>query len=511
MENKPAIVIYDVRGIQNYIFRTNKVKEIVGASLIVDNLVIKEFKKALEEKVFDDEEIILDWESKNELKFEDNLNIKVEVLYYGGGNLVVLFRNENIAKEVSITMSKNILQNAYGLSLCYSFVTKTDNYQEDWKNLKTSLAKIKATTPLNKPMGILPIVQYDRVTGLPLSKELEENNRTMKVTYEAFQKIKKYNDDKNDTRYVKEFDKMRANSEEGLIAIVHIDGNSMGQNIGKLMKNATNYKEATKIMREISCNIHKVFEENAIGKVIEKMPQICKRHGISDLIKEDGKLPFRKIISAGDDITFVCNARISLEIVKEYINAIREGFMYNEEFLFSACAGITIVHSHFPFYKAYKVAEECCQNAKKRAKEAEWMINGKIGNFVDFQYCYSGNINDIEKDRKFKYKNIEGKKLIKRPYGIFNEVEKSNLTEKQKIFDLDDFEKQLNNMKSISRNKAKALRDSYYNTEASVQTILKKMKAKDNELNLKDAFEDAIAKYYDALEFLDIYADKEEK
>ena len=29
MENKPVIAIYDVRGIQDYIFRTNKVKEIV--------------------------------------------------------------------------------------------------------------------------------------------------------------------------------------------------------------------------------------------------------------------------------------------------------------------------------------------------------------------------------------------------------------------------------------------------------------------------------------------------
>ena len=113
MENKPVIAIYDVRGIQDYIFRTNKVKEIVGASLIVDNLVISEFKKAIQDNNnIDENEVILNWESKAPLKFEDDEAIKVEVLYYGGGNLVVLFRNEDLAKNVSITMSKNILTDA---------------------------------------------------------------------------------------------------------------------------------------------------------------------------------------------------------------------------------------------------------------------------------------------------------------------------------------------------------------------------------------------------------------
>lgn len=509
MENKPVIAIYDVRGIQDYIFRTNKVKEIVGASLIVDNLVISEFKKAIKDNTsINENEVVLNWGDKAPLQFEDNETIKVEVLYYGGGNLVVLFRNEDLAKNVSITMSKNILRNAYGLSLNYTFVSKTENYQEDWRALKLKLSEIKATTPLNKPMGILPIVQYDRVTGLPLSKQMSEGDRTVKVTYEAYQKINKYNSDKNDTPYVKEFDKMRANESEGLIAIVHIDGNSMGQNIGKLMQNAKTYKEATRIMRGISCNIHQVFEKEAIEKVISKMNDICKKHGISNLIK-DGKYPFRKIISAGDDITFVCNARISLDIVKEYIESIKCGYMYEKQYPFSACAGIAIVHSHFPFYKGYEIAEECCQNAKKRAKSEKGMVNGKIGNFVDFQYCYAGITSDLESIRKNKYINIEGYSLLKRPYGIFSEEEKKNLNEEQKEFDIDILYRALNDVKNISRNKAKDLRDIYYQTKADIDTEVKKLKLKNKALPLKEMFDaNNTATYYDALEFLDLYAEK---
>lgn len=35
---------------------------------------------------------------------------------------------------------------------------------------------------------------------------------------------------------------------------------------------------------------------------------------------------------------------------------------------FSVCAGIAYVHSHFPFYIGYEVAEACCDSAKDRQR-----------------------------------------------------------------------------------------------------------------------------------------------
>ena len=511
MEDKPIIAIYDVRGIQDYVFRTNALKEIVGASLIVDNLIINEFKNAVLEQKIEDSAIILNWQNTNELKFENNTSIQIEVLYYGGGNLVVLFRNENLCKNVSIQMAKSIIKNAYGLSLAYAYIEKTNDYQTDWRNLKDKLATVKATTPLNKPTGVIPIVQYDKITGFPLSQTVVENGISKKVTYEAYQKIKKYNNDRSNTRYMKQFDKMRTDKQEGLIAIVHIDGNSMGQNIGEIMKSAKDYKEATNSMREISRNIHKVFEVDAINKVMDNIEKICKEHGVEHLISNK-EVPFRPIIGAGDDITFVCNERISLDIVKEYINAIRKGNMYGNEYPFSACAGIAIVHSHYPFYKAYQIAEECCQSAKKRAKN-EGLINRKIGNFVDFQYCYSSNIGEFSEHRKENYQNIEGKTLIKRPYGIYSDEEKEAIkNSKEKMsFDLDNFEGNLKFFSNISRNTAKDIRDYYYKSEGNIKTLFTRLKSKDVKIEKEPFDENGVAEYYDALEFLDIYKKKEAK
>ena len=43
--NEPYIAMYDVRGIQDYIFKTNYAKEIIGASYLVDSIIVDGLKK----------------------------------------------------------------------------------------------------------------------------------------------------------------------------------------------------------------------------------------------------------------------------------------------------------------------------------------------------------------------------------------------------------------------------------------------------------------------------------
>lgn len=45
---KQYIAMYDVRGIQGYIYRTNKLKEIIAASLLVKNIFEESLKWAVE-------------------------------------------------------------------------------------------------------------------------------------------------------------------------------------------------------------------------------------------------------------------------------------------------------------------------------------------------------------------------------------------------------------------------------------------------------------------------------
>ena len=54
-ENQELMALYDVRGIQDYIFRTTKVKDAMGASRCVENLLMEALKQAVEDynPVFD--------------------------------------------------------------------------------------------------------------------------------------------------------------------------------------------------------------------------------------------------------------------------------------------------------------------------------------------------------------------------------------------------------------------------------------------------------------------------
>lgn len=61
---------------------------------------------------------------------------------------------------------------------------------------------------------------------------------------------------------------------------------------------------------------------------------------------------------AGDDITFVCNAKLAIPAVRYFLENL------GNEKDYSACGGIAFFNSHFPFSDAYQVAEACCDSAK---------------------------------------------------------------------------------------------------------------------------------------------------
>ena len=273
------------------------------------------------------------------------------------------------------------------------------------------------------------------------------------------------------------------------------------------MQDTSTYEEAVNKMRKISNDIHKVFEVEAIKSVRDKILDICKKHEVK---AKENEIPFRPLIQAGDDITFVCNERIALDITQEYINSIKKGYMYNEDFKFSACGGIAIIHSHFPFYKGYVVAENCCKSAKTRAKN-EGKIGEKIGNFVDFEYCYSGVNLNLDEQRELNYKNIEGIELLRRPYGIYDKDD--NLNEDQKKCDIEEFKKDLTKFKGISRGTIKAFRDNYYENESVIQTSIFRYEKKNN-IKIGEPFVEMFgkkyARFFDAAEMLDIFGVKED-
>ena len=85
----------------------------------------------------------------------------------------------------------------------------------------------------------------------------------------------------------------------------------MAKRIAKQIENIKDYTKAINIMREISHNI-----KTAYSKTFEDMKSEFDNKTV--LPNENIKSFVRKIIVAGDDITYVCNAHIALETVRYF-------------------------------------------------------------------------------------------------------------------------------------------------------------------------------------------------
>lgn len=512
LKSKEVLAMYDVRGIQNYIFRTNRIKEIVGASILVENIILDGFRSIIDRMGLEKTKYLTDWENDDAEAYLKDREIQMQVLFIGGGNAFVLFRQGSECEKFNKKLAKYVLDHTYSLQLSVAVVEKTESYAKDYARINKNMLEIKAVMPSSKPMGAFPFMAVDSVTGFPLIEKnpYKEGEYVCRESLLKLQHYPKAEDKKDDLldHLVKE------KGDSSFLAMIHIDGNNMGKRIKKIMEHKTAYADAVKAMRMISKNLKSAFEEafEITGKYI---------NGRKEQIKPgyDGKM-YRKLILAGDDITFICNAMVAMEAVKVFLQKVSEKVMYREETLselenqreygLSACAGIAYFRSHFPFRSAYEVAEACCSTAKKRAKEKEHRAcgeaEGAIGCYLDFQICNHMKTMNLKEHRMKNYQFVDRTgKMIYRPYFVSSAVnEKINdLNTRNSKYDLDlIFFKNLKcfQAQETSRNKMKKLRNAYafgIDEVEKTETFLNSRQVRFPKGTMRET-------WYDALEMMDL-------
>ncbi len=423
LREKEVLAMYDVRGIQSYIFSTNRVRDIIGASELVENIIMRGLEWIRKEQGWSEEKYLLNWEEDDESAFLTDTNVQMQVLFVGGGNAYVLFRKGDICETVNRALAKFVLENTYSLNLAVAVVEKTENYSDDYKAINLRMREIKAVMPQVKPMGAFPFMAVDSATGYPLVSY--DKNAREYVSTESRLKRKHLKESEDATKILDDMTTQKGNN--SMLAVVHIDGNGMGNRIKGIMQDKTDYANAVKAMRSISSRLKYEFQDC--------FKQMCEKIDteLAGKIKPDAaKKLYRKIIVAGDDITFICNAQVALYAVKEFLKCVSSKVMFVEEglseeenrqkYALSACAGIAFFHSHFPFSDAYEVAESCCSSAKKIAKLAENRAGGQaegiIGNYVDFQICRHVKAADLSDYRERQYRMPDGEFMVYRPYYV---------------------------------------------------------------------------------------------
>lgn len=420
-ENGYVLCMYDIRGKQEFIYKSSKLKEIVGASLIIRDLFEDYLydaaktcrdemnKKSKVKEEYKDKDAIFRYDpNEDKLKkfsfrdFEDRMNGNQyigEIVYDGGGNFLLLYKNKEAMKNTTEIFTKKILKEIGTLKVVATYIgnIREDNYHSDdskdpgdYERLYQKHRFRESTALYTQPYGSLPIVQTSPVSSMPLTymydhapKDISASEKSyFKCSTETNAKLKKYWEeakDHGDEMGETILDNIVAETkgEDSMLAIFYIDGNAMGAKVQACLKGKKNYDDCVNLLREFSKKIQKTFIDDRK----------------KDMLKEDkDKKHYRSriLIGAGDEMTIICRADESYEIIKEYLSKIPSPY--------SSCAGAAIFHSHTPFSDAYRIAEQCCEDTcKNYMKENELTL----ANLMDFEYCQGGigfKLSDIRKE-----------------------------------------------------------------------------------------------------------------
>jgi len=423
MAKDKYLFLLDVDNIQGYIFDTNRLKTIIGASWVIDHVnasphgdtfqLLKNYGLGTDE---------------DKIKGNDNF-----IIYSSGGNTKIIFRDLKEAEE----FEKKIIA-AY--SNCdISVTTHIQRFGSDVedviKDVLFPAEKIIAQKKFNKRYSLnIPASPYFKIC------ELCGRRYAQRIISFADGKNavscgickKKFDKGKEKPRLFPEYSfptniEKEMKPKNGMLATVVMDGNNMGDKIRAL----NDFSQLKKFSSEMESLIQKSFES-----CFEKY---FKEEKDSKSFKS-----IRPLIVGGDDICFLVDGYRVFDFVSCLIEKINRASKENNGNIFGTegitfSAGILIAKHNYPFNFAYRIAHSLLKSAKVYSRE-----QGSCSS-LDFHILLSSSGDEIQKIREKEYCYDDTNYLTRKPYSLeeFQNIKKDSKT-------LGDF---------LARNKRKAIRE----------------------------------------------------
>ena len=408
-----------VQGIQGFIFETNKLQEIVGASDLIERFCSFGFIQ----------------------KFAENNSfiIKEEaIVRNAGANVRIVFSDKLELEKMVKNFPKYIMKKAYGITLSQAVVEFEEREYLDKKDeleFKLIKARNQATMPLDARFSLMK--QTPR-TGKPAfefkNKEYfdkgnwqkKENAKEGKISI-LLEKLKLHDLYDN---FPFEMDAIA--NPNNKIAIIHADGNKMGLMLQKMSENLKGEtdEKIQKVFKDFSTAISQSTND-AVKEAFEIVFQ-------KDFDETDKFVKFRPIVIGGDDVTVICDANKALVFTEVYLKAFenntkknfKEAGLSQYAEKLTACAGIAFCNKKFPFHYAYNLADKICTYAKEASdRKASCLAFHNIqGSYVEDYQSY------IDNELIIKYENEDDITLQFAPYFTNKEPKIDTLIELHNLF-----------------------------------------------------------------------------
>ncbi len=434
MSTPKCIAVFGTASLQRYIFQSNRLKENIGASYLVKYWLDEGLIKALQQTGHNVDRTAWDSYQKDPRtsvlrKPEEGADF--EVIYIGGGNAALLCKNQEIAKGAIKAWSRKLLENAPGLRVAVGYSDVKNSLAKAYRDALDDLTSCEEALPFGDTLYGLPVVRSCTTTGLPASVNSQEGDgwishsaaskrnqvgtednpgHAQNAIFEQFGSVLK-----KGQHFAIELDKLGGSTGESHIAVVHADGNEMGKHLIDVVDRAGDNVDFLHHIRAFSASVAHL-SRNVLKETLQYLQKALPRLE-DDLSWEDEKIfPLRPIVYGGDDLTFVCDGRLGLDLAAFYLKEFSKGTIKvcGEDKSVDACAGVAIVPTKFPFARAYHFAEELCGEAKSHRRKA----SDPTGSWLDFQIIQEGITRSISELRAAQYYSLEGQKLHQHPYQV---------------------------------------------------------------------------------------------
>lgn len=413
-----------IQGIQNYIFQTNELKDIIGASELVNEICHK-FKAM----------------------YGEDSEHRGKMIVHAAGNIKCIFDDEDACRDAVRNFPRFAMEMAPGITISQAVVKIKDDseYAKKAEELEQRL-HAQRNHPVKSLTTGLMAIERSRKTGLPATTIKYAQDKKEKDEYLDEGIVAKRNE-KGCDLYRKltgediktgnrAYDTKDLTGHNDWIAVIHADGNGLGEVVAELSGDYQRFKD-------FSDNLDKatIAAAQAAYTATKEKEEDEKTNRTLE------KLKIRPIVIGGDDLTVICRGDLAVKFVKEYLEAFEKETKERIGKKLTACAGIAFIKSSYPFYYGYDLAEALCGEAKKDAKSDKVKkANGnQAPSCLMFHKVQSSFVEDYAEIKRKELTTVDGGSLCFGPYYLNKEsVDKVKDRERWTIKELSETVDKLN-------------------------------------------------------------------
>lgn len=360
--------LFEVHSVQSYILSSGKLKDMVGASELLESLLQEPLNEAL-----------------NTLGYKEGLDVggDYDVSRRGSSAFSLLFTDRDKALVLRDLWGLVISGMAPGLSFAQSISEGAETPNEAFIQASKQLRSLRISRAPELPVAG-PLVRRSPRTGNP-SVKLDDRHETPewidlatdhKRTFSEAPLLENKLDPDNVSgcRFPSNTDTEFPVDVTRYVGILHADGNALGNITASLVDELASSSAA-----DFTATF-KLFSEN-INRATQEAAQLALKPIIDATLKKDGRtppfLPFRPLVLGGDDLTVIVGAEFAYDFTqnflehfeaktKEHLAGMQQYASIPEQL--TACAGLAFIKINQPFRMGYRLAESLCLEAKQQSK-----------------------------------------------------------------------------------------------------------------------------------------------